>query len=302
MPRRSKGDRLFNSSAYLNNATYNYYFEQLQQLSLSVFDWKNLPDTIDIRFLETALFWQGQAVFYYDDDLQEFVALRCAPSGSFNVYGIPTRRRAYGYNNYQRELSINDSVIIYNNEIRSNSVETCRLYAYKLANIARAIDINVNAQKTPILLKGSESQMLTLKNVYLKYDGNQPVMMADKDLDLSGFTVLKTDAPFVAPALKELHDAVWNEALTYLGICNVNIQKRARLITDEVLRSQGGTIASRYSRLNARQRAAEEINKMFGLDISVEFREGLSGEDPAFMFPDNRFDLQNDDGEVDKIG
>ena len=209
---------------------------------------------------------------------------------------------AYGYNNYQRELSINDSVIIYNNEIRSNSVETCRLYAYKLANIARAIDINVNAQKTPILLKGSESQMLTLKNVYLKYDGNQPVMMADKDLDLSGFTVLKTDAPFVAHDFKELHDAVWNEALTYLGICNVNIQKRARLITDEVLRSQGGTIASRYSRLNARQRAAEEINKMFDLNISVKFREGLSGEDPAFMFPDNRFDLQDDDGEEDKIG
>ena len=101
MPRRSKGDRLFNSSAYLNNAAYNYYFEQLQQLSLSVFEWQGLPETIDVRFMETALFWQGQAVFYYDDDMREFVALRCAPSGSFNVYGIPTRRRAYGYNNYQ---------------------------------------------------------------------------------------------------------------------------------------------------------------------------------------------------------
>lgn len=298
MPGRSKRDTLFKSSAYMNNAAYNYYFQQLQQLSLSVFEWRNMPDTIDVRFLETALFWQGQAVFYFDDDMGEYVALRCAPAGSFNVYGVPTRRRAYGYNNYQRDLSISDSVIIYNNEIRSNSVETCRMYAYKLANIARAIDINVNAQKTPILLKGSETQMLTLKNVYLKYDGNQPVMYADKDLDLSGFTVLKTDAPFVAPALKELHDAVWNEALTYLGICNVNIQKRARLITDEVLRSQGGTIASRYSRLNARQRAAEEINNMFGLNISVEFREGLSGEDPAFKYPENISDMQDDDGEV----
>ena len=144
--------------------------------------------------------------------------------------------------------------------------------------------------------------MLTLKNVYMKYDGNQPILYVDKDLDFSGFTVLKTDAPFISPALKELHDAIWNEALTYLGICNVNIQKRARLITDEVLRSQGGTIASRYSRLNARQRAAKEINKMFGLSISVEFREGLSGEDPAFMYPQNISDMQNDDGRPDQIG
>ena len=302
MGRRHQADRLFNSSAGLNNAAYDYYFEMLQQLSLSVFEWKNIPPEIDIRFMETALFWQGQAVFYFDEDLESYAALRCAASGNFNVYGIPIRRRAYGYNNFQRELSIDNSVIIYNSELRKNSVDTCRMFAYKLANIARTIDINVNAQKTPLLIKGSETQMLTLKNVYLKYDGNQPVLYVDKDLDLSGFTVLKTDAPFIAPALKELHDAIWNEALTYLGICNVNIQKRARLITDEVLRSQGGTIASRYSRLNARQRAAEEINKMFGLNISVEFREGLSGEDPAFMYPQNISDMQNDDGRPDQIG
>ena len=300
MGRRNR-DSAFNNSAFLNNATFNYYFRRLEELSLSVFEWKGLPVSIDTRFMESALFWLGQAVFYFDEDLLDFVALRCAASGNFNVYGIPVRRRAYGYNNYQKEVTINDSVIIYNNETRTNSIDTCRLYAWKLANIARAMDVNVNAQKTPLLIKGSESQMLTMKNVYMKYDGNQPVLFADKDLDLSGFTVLKTDAPFVAPALKELHDAVWNEALTYLGICNVNIQKRARLITDEVLRSQGGTIASRYSRLNARQRACDEINAMFGLNVSCEFREGLSGEDPAFMYPENISDMQNDDGREDGV-
>ena len=293
---RKPRDGAFASSAVLNNATYNYYFRRLEELSMSVFEWKNIPVSIDTRFMESALFWMGQAVFYYDEDLGDYVALRCAMSGGFNVYGIPVRRRAYGYNGYQKELSIHDSVLIYNNETRTNSIDTCRLYAWKLANISRAMDVNVNAQKTPLLIKGSEAQMLTMKNIYMKYDGNQPVLFADKDLDLSGFTVLKTDAPFVAPQLKELHDAVWNEALTYLGICNVNIQKRARLVTDEVLRSQGGTIASRYSRLNARKRACDEINEMFGLDISVDFREGLSGEDPAFLYPANISDMQDDDG------
>ena len=263
---------------------------------MSVFEWKGLPESVDTRFMESALFWQGQSVFYFDTDLDDYVALRCAMSGRLNVYGIPITRRAYGYNNYQKEVDISNSVLIYNNEIRTNSVDTCQLYAYKLANIARTIDVNVNAQKTPILIKGSESQMLTMKNIYLKYDGNQPVMYGDKDLDISGLSVLRTDAPFVAPALKELLDSTWNEALTYLGICNVNIQKRARLVTDEVLRSQGGTIASRYSRLNARQRAADEINAMFGLNVSVDFREGLSGEDMNFKYPENISDMLDDDG------
>lgn len=296
MGRRSHTDRMFNDTAFMNTACYNYYFNRLMEISLSVFEWKNLPETVDVRFMETALFSQGQAVFYFDEDMESFVALRCAPSGRFNVYGVPIYRRAYGYNNYQRELSIDNSVIIYNNEIRTNAVDTCRLFAYKLSKISRVIDVNVDAQKTPVLIKGSESQMLTLKNVYMKYDGNQPVLYGDKDLDLSGFTALKTDAPFVAPALKELHDSLWNEALTYLGVCNVNIQKRARLVTDEVLRSQGGTIASRYSRLNARRRACDLINAMFNIDISVDFREGLSGEDDAFLWPQNIQDLQDDDG------
>ena len=147
------------------------------------------------------------------------------------------------------------------------------MFAYKLANIARTIDINVNAQKTPLLIKGSDTQMLTLKNVYMKYDGNQPVLYTDKDLDLSGFTVLKTDAPFIAPALKELHDAIWNEALTYLGICNVNIQKRARLITDEVNANNEFILVNIEHMYEERKLACELINEKFGLNITVERRE-----------------------------
>lgn len=270
---------LFFDNAIQNNASYIYYFNRLKEISMSVFDWKNLPDSVNVRFMEDALFEQGKAVFYFDDGLDEYVALRCAENGNFNVYGIPVRRRAYGYNNYNVELSIDNSVIIYNNMIRTPAKDTCRLYAYRLYNISRATDVNINAQKTPILLKGSQQQMLTLKNAYMQYDGNSPVLMADNNLDLTGFTVLKTEAPFVAPQLKELHDAIWNEALTYLGVCNVAIEKKAQIMRDEVLRSQGGTIASRFSRLNARQTAAKEINNMFGLNISVDFREGLTGEE-----------------------
>ena len=88
----------------------------------------------------------------------------------------------------------------------------------------------------------------------------------------------------IADKLTELKSQVWNEALTYLGISNVNIQKKERLITDEVARTQGGTIASRYSRLESRRQAAEKINDMFGLDITVDFREDFQQNTPDESF------------------
>lgn len=269
----------FDDSAFLNNASYFYYYNRLKELAMSAFEWVNVPDTVNIRYLEESLYETGKAAFFQDDVLNAFVALRCAAGGGFNVYGEPINFRAYGYNGYTANLDLENAVIIYNNQLKTPSRDICKLYAYRLYNISRAIDVNANAQKTPLLLKGSESQILTLKNAYMQYDGNMPVMIVDKDLDLSGFTVLKTDAPYVADRLKELHDAIWNEALTYLGICNVAIEKRAQIMRDEVLRSQGGTIASRYSRLTMREIAAQQINDMFGLNIKIKFRDGLSGED-----------------------
>ena len=132
---------------------------------------------------------------------------------------------------------------------------------------------NIKAQKTHILIQCDEKQRLSLLNVYKGYDGNSPVLFWDRNLDIKGFGVLKTDAPFVADKLYELKNQIWNEALTYLGISNINIQKKERLITDEVTRNQGGTIASRYSRLQARREAVDKINAMFGTNIRVNYRE-----------------------------
>lgn len=84
---------------------------------------------------------------------------------------------------------------------------------------------------------------------------------------------MKTDAPYICDKIYELKTKIWNEALTYLGISNVSVEKKERLITDEVDRSQGGVLASRYSRLVARQQACEQINKMFGLNVWCEYRE-----------------------------
>lgn len=265
-------DRQFWESAKLNNYSFKQYYNRLTELSVSMFEWKNVPDTIDIRFLELALFGDGLAVFFYDDVLG-YLALRCAIGGQMNVYRIPTKRRAYAANGYNKNLDESNSVIIFNNYLHTNSMLDVELFARRLYNLDRAIDVNANAQKTPILVQCDENQRLTLKNVYMKYDGNEPVIFGDKNLNPNSIKVLQTGAPYVADKLYQLKTQIWNEALTYLGISNINVTKKERLITDEVTRNQGGTMASRYSRLEARKQACDEINRKFGLNISCDYRE-----------------------------
>ncbi len=265
-------DRQFWESAIMNNSTFRQYYNRLVELSISMFEWKNLPDSVDPRFLELTLFADGQAVFF-EDEVMGYLALQNAMGGGFDVYRIPTNRRAYAVNGYQKQLDENDSVIIYNNYLHTNSMLDVQMFAKRLYNLDRAIDVNANAQKTPILLLCDDTERLTLENMYMQYDGNKPVIKGVKGLNPNAFTVLKTDAPFVADKLYQLKTQIWNEALTYLGISNINITKKERLITDEVTRNQGGTIASRYSRLQARREACKKINEMFGLDIWCDYRE-----------------------------
>lgn len=266
-------DREFWESATKNNATYIQYYNRLTELSISMFEWKNLPETIDERYLELALFSMGMAVFFKDEVLG-YLALRTTISGNFNVYRIPINRRAFADNGYQKELTIDDSVIIYNNLIHTNSMLDVRMFAEKLTDLDRTIAVNARAQKTPILIKCDENQRLTMLNVYKEYDGNAPVIYGDKGLSQnSAFTVLKTDAPYNADRLYQLKTQYWNEALTYLGISNINSVKKERMITDEVTRNQGGVVASRYSRLESRRQACNKINEMFGLDIWCDYRE-----------------------------
>lgn len=268
----AKKDRQFWESATLNNTNFKQYYNRLTELSISMFEWKNLPDTVDPRFLELTLFSDGQAVFFYDEEIG-YLALQNILGGKFNVYRVPVDRRAYAVNGYQKSLNEKDSVIIYNNYLHSNSRMDVEMFARRLYNLDRAIDVNANAQKTPVLIQCDETQRLTMVNLYKKFDGNEPVIYGDKNLNPNSVKVLKTDAPYVADKLYQLKTQIWNEALTYLGISNINITKKERLITDEVTRNQGGTIASRYSRLEARREACKAINKMFGLDIWCDYRE-----------------------------
>lgn len=279
MSRKRGVTDIFDGSAILNNLTYLQYINRLTELAICMFEWKNLPASVDQRYLELHLFETGCMV-YFDDDILGNLCLDCIVNGRLDVYGDPILRRAYsGYNKYQRLLKESNSVIIWNNYLHTNSILDVKMFAKRLYNIDRIIDVNANAQKTPVLVQGTEKQRLTLLNLYKEFDGNAPFIFGDKNLDLSALKSIQTGAPYVCDKLYQLKTQIWNEALTYLGISNINIQKKERLITDEVTRNQGGTIASRYSRLESRRQAVKKINDMFGTNIEVNYREDFQEVD-----------------------
>lgn len=260
-----------NINFYKNNRIYLKWWDKLKKISVSRFKWNNLPDTIDERFLEMGLFNFGFMCFFQDEIIGH-LALKCTMEGMLDVYDIPMLRRAYSNNGYQRLLNNTNSVIIFNNYLRTTGIEVIEAYAYELYEINSTQMINAKAQKTPILLVGPEGQRITLKNMYMQFDGNAPVIYGTDALQINDFKVLKTDAPFIVDKLQYVKSEIWNEALTALGIPNVSTTKQSTILNDQVERMQGGAFSSRYSDLEMRRQACEQINKMFGLNISVEFR------------------------------
>lgn len=267
-------NRRFWDSAKSNTLSYLQYYERLKELAISCIKWENLPDTIDERYLELMIYETGLSVFFKDGVIG-YLALPAAVGKSYSVYMVPRVRNIYAPNGYRKRVTAKNSVIIYNNMLHTLCDPIIRGYAMDLYDIDRTIIINAKSQKTPLFIAcDEEAQQLTLKNTYMQYEGNAPVIFANKSLNPNSIRVMQTGSPFVADKLYTLKTKIWNEALTYLGITNLS-DKKERLITDEIQQNQGGVIASRYSRLIARQQAADEINRMFGLNISVKYRSDV---------------------------
>lgn len=262
----------FWESSAMNNVTFLEYYNRLLELATARFEWSGLPDTADERYLELSLYAKGMCLFFKDEVLG-YLTLQCTTTDHFNVYGIPLNRIVTSPNGYTASRNDKDSVIIYNNRIHTSPMAAMQMYARRLYNYDRIIDVNSNAQKTPVLLTCDEQQRMTLVNLYKQWDGNEPVIYGSKQLNNSVLNVLKTDAPYICDKIQMLKTETWNEALTFLGISNVNVQKKERMLVDEVTRNMGGVLASRNSSLKARQEACKQINNMFGLNVRCDFSD-----------------------------
>ena len=251
-------------------STYNYYFMRLASIAMSCFKWNGLPSSVDPRFIESTLFYNSNGLFFNDEVLGHLF-LPCATAGNFDVYNIPTRRNAYASNGFQSMKTNNDSVLVYDNLMHMSLIPIVQAFCKRLTNLEITKDINLRAQKTPVLLQCTNQQRLTLENLFMKIDMNTPVIYADKALDLDSLRVLDLKAPFLVSDLQKEKLNVMQEALAFLGVGGLEIEKRERLNTPETQEARQASAAQRKNRLRARQQAAEQINRMFNLNVSVEY-------------------------------
>lgn len=255
----------------INELTLVNYYKWIKNLALSMFKWEGLPETIDVRYLEETLFNMGKLLFFYDPDLGH-LALACLPSSDINVYGRPIQYNIRAHS-YQKNVFAKDSVLIINNDLEEPSMHTVGAFASRLSQIERTTDINMNAQKTPVLILTDDKQILTLKNIYKQYNGNAPVIYADKNLfNSDSIKVLSTQAPYIIDKLDEHKANIWNEMLTFLGIQNTNNEKKERLIVDEVNANNEHVDMNSEVMLKNRVEACDKINEMFDLNVSVSLR------------------------------
>ena len=259
----------------LNDYTYTDYFYRLMLIARSIFKWNNLPNGISEKWIERYLFTEGNCLFYRDN-MRGFMVAKTTPSGNLNVYDEPTLLTPYGTNYMGNPLENNrECVLIRNNDIMIPTSPTIQLYAFRLAELTRTCEINVNAMKTPVIILCSDKQKLSMKKVFQQMNGNEPVIYGDKNLDIEAVKALKTDAPIVFPQLQLQKHAIWNECMTFLGINNANQDKRERLVDDEVQANNEQIEYSAQVMLKTREEACEQINRIFNLEkpISVEMRK-----------------------------
>lgn len=257
-----------------NYDTYRMYKRQFFNLAVNVFNFKDLPEFIDTSFLNKQLLLKGSIAFF-KDEVMGILALPFSIIGSLDVYGRPTSIQVMGQNGYVRSLKKDEYIIMYDNNGRYPIYLDILQYAQRVADIVRTIDINVKQQKSPRYWKVPHGMEKTFQDIINNIEGNQEYITTYEDIDLSVVSAVLTPSPYVSDKLCELKDKTFNEFLRLIGIANMSYQKKERNIRDEITAMQGGTIASRYSRFTPREKAVKEINKKWGLNIEVEYYDGL---------------------------
>lgn len=296
MRRRIVGNRVqkFKDYQYINDDTYYDYLERLKKISISMFEWVNLPDSMDSRYLEMCLYYLGQAALLKNDK-DIFINTKACSAGQMNIYELPTEINCYSVEfNTMKKLydgfAINDinkinpndyCIYVLNNQNRMATAPTIELFAYRLYLAQRTADINVSVNRMPFIVSVDENQRLTMENLINQIDENKPAVFGKKELASNiseSLKVLPTNPPFIADKLNDYKKEIWNEALTFLGINNLN-EKKERLITDETNSNNELINLNLQSYLAPRKEACKQFNKLFGLEgdkaIDVKVRSDL---------------------------
>ena len=262
-------------NSQLSNArTYQMYFRQMLALAENVFEFEGLNKFIDVSYLNKSLLRKG-SIAWFKDEVIGVIALPYRSLSTLDIYGRPKKIEVFSNSNgYHRILNKNEFVIMYDNNGRYPLYLDIAQMAERMALCVRTQDINIAQQKTPRVWKTNQDKVNSTKSLLNNIDANVESIVAHESEDLEDLECVLQPAPYVTDKIEQKIDKLWAEFFRLIGVANLQEQKRERVIQDEMIASQGGTIASRYSRYEPRANAIAKINKKFGSDISVKYYDG----------------------------
>lgn len=266
------------NSQFNNFKSYLMYLRQCRSLAENVFLFENLPEYVDVAYINKILVEKG-SIAWFKDEVMGLLALPWVRQGNLDVYGRPTTIRVYGTNGYTKVLNVGEYVIMYDNYGKYPLLLDITQYAQRLANCVRVQDINISQQKTPRLWKCKQDNLLTLQHAINEVDSFEESIQTYENINLDEVSCILNPAPFVADKVHQEKRNLYNEFLSLIGVANLGIEKKERQIVDEIETSQGGTIASRFSRFTPRKDAIDLINKYLLVEgekkLEVEYYDGL---------------------------
>lgn len=260
-----------------NYACYLMYRRQFITLAENVFIIDGLSTFCDMAYINKILLSRGQIAFFKDEliDKDALLALPFTTIGPLDIYGRPKRIIVAGQNGYNRRLNSGEFVIMYDNNGRYSILPDVLAYAERMALATRVIDINLSNQKLPRVWKTKTGSEKTIKDLVNNVNSNAETVITYDNIDLDDTTAVLTAVPYVADKVQEEKDHIYNEFLRFIGVANIEYKKKERNIKDEIKAMQGGTIASRFSRFEARKQAIDKIKEVFGIDLKVRYYDGI---------------------------
>lgn len=267
------------SSVHVKNTDLQKFFRRyLFQKALSVFKWK-LPET-----------WSRDYFLYV---LYAWGYIGVVETDKFGV--ICQAGALYGYDVFYQPTNLVISNPLLRGTLQPRIGTDCTVfklqpdwggigdlvnyYADMMALCAETAGVNLlNSHLSFIFPAKNKQSAESYKKLFDKVSGGEPCVVIDSSLYTEDGR--QTWAPFQQQVKQSyitdmvLSDMRKIEAMfdTDIGIPNANLDKRERLITDEVNANNIETISRCELWLEQLKKSADQTNTMFGTDITVDWR------------------------------
>lgn len=246
--------------------------------SLTMFEWKNLPDTLPAVEIEKQLQTNGYSIIAKVQG--NIYAFQGGFSGQ-DPYNQPTKAIVNNPSlNYNGTFTINDDcVIIKNDDMQQGLIHIYNKYGTLLIENQITMLMTDYNYRMPFTISSKDDTTTQSAREYLQkvIDGSLGVIGEAKLFDALKVTPTNNKGVNSFADLYGYQQFIEAQLNNTIGLATNNNMKRERLTTNEIEVNKNASYPLIDNMLRNRKQAVEKINQMFDLDIDVEFSSIWNG-------------------------